>query len=95
MWSNLTTTIYSSFQRSSEHVPVAFDNNDLDANKDLILHHGRNTLFVIPEALFDADGILQSQAGIFQVVDANTCKYSFSGDLASGKYLFIFKFLYL
>lgn len=95
MWTNLVTTINSSFTGQTEHVPVSFENSDLDANNELILRHGRNTLYVIPEALFSASGQLQDQAGIFTILDANTCKYTFSGELEAGKYLFIFKFLYL
>lgn len=95
MWTDFNRTINNSFPGPVEHVPVAFENSDLTAGHELILRHGRNTLFVIPEALFNADGILQDQAGIFQIVDENNCKYVFSGDLETGKYLFIFKFLYL
>jgi hypothetical protein len=95
MWTTFNKTINNSFQGPVEYVPVAFDNTSLTAQKELILHHGRGTLFVMPEALYNADGYLQDQSGIFQIIDENTCKYEFSGNLEAGKYLFIFKFLYL
>jgi hypothetical protein len=95
MWTTISTTINNSFTGKPEYVPVAFQNSDLNESHELILKHGRNTLFCIPEALYNSEGFLQDQSGIFQVIDANNCKYQFSGDLEEGKYLFIFKFLYL
>ena len=95
MWTNFDKTINNSFTGQTEHVPVAFENATLSETGELVLRHGRGTLFVIPEALFNSDGILQDQSGIFQIIDENTVKYIFSGNLEAGKYLFILKILYL
>ncbi|MBN2215011.1 MAG: hypothetical protein JW723_12285 [Bacteroidales bacterium] len=95
MWSLLNTSINNSFSKQGQYVPVPFDNTDLNENKELVINHLRSADLVIPEALFDADGILQDQSGIFQIIDKNTCRYTFSGDLEPGKYLFILKVLYL
>lgn len=94
MWTNLSTTINNSFSGNVEYVPVVFQNSDLAAGV-LNIPHGRDTLFVIPEAIYNPSGVLQDQSGIFTIMDSNNVKYEFGGNLETGKYLFIFKFLYL
>lgn len=89
-----TAHVPGSFTGQTQHACVTFSNDDL-VNGALVLNHLRNASLVIPEALFNADGILQDPAGIFEIIDQNTCKYTFSGDLEAGRYLFILKFLYL
>lgn len=89
-----TAHVPGSFTGQTQHACVTFDNSDL-VNGTLVLNHLRNASLVIPEALFSATGELQDPAGIFQIIDQNTCKYTFSGDLEAGRYLFILKFLYL
>lgn len=88
------TNVSGSFSNAGEFVMITFDNSNL-VDGALVLNHLRDVSLVIPEALFNEDGILQDQSGIFQIVDANTCKYTFGGPLEDGRYLFVFKFLYL
>ena len=84
----------SNFAPQAEMSAVSFSNADLTEGT-LTVNHLRNASLVLPMGLFNSDGILQDPAGIFQIIDENTCKYTFSGDLELGRYLFVFKFLYL
>ena len=54
----------------------SFQNADLDSGNDyqLIITHGRNTLYVTP-TLFDNKGVQQSTEGIFVVIDSNSVKF--------------------
>ena len=93
MWENIANNLTNAFQPSIGWLPVAFQNSDL-VGGELVIRHYKNTRFVVPIAFFSPDGILQDQSGIFEIVDEFTVKYTFSGQLGSGKYLFIFQFIY-
>jgi hypothetical protein len=94
MWDDILNTTMNAFQPTVSWLPVTFQNSDL-VSGELTIRHYRNTKLIVPVALFNADGVLQDQAGIFQIVDEFTAKYTFAGNLEAGKYLFIFQFLYL
>jgi hypothetical protein len=71
---------------------IWFSNSDFNADKDLEIEHGKETLLVTAK-LYDPNGRERDTSNYFQIVDKNNCKLVNGGDLDEGKYLLILEYM--